>query len=59
MYLTHQQRIFRLRMRIFTNRQKFEELRNLQQYAKCRACIRQVRHLRKQLAQLEAKGVVT
>jgi len=59
MYLTHQQRVFRLRVRVFTNRQKFDELQKLGEVAKCRACIRRDRHLRKQLAHLENKRAVT
>ena len=53
MILTHEQRIFRLRIRIQKNRLKFDELAKSGQTAKWRACVRVDRYLRKQLATLE------
>ena len=55
MYLTIEQRIQRLRLRMFQNRQKFDELAKLGQEAKCRACIHRDRRLHKQLADLESQ----
>jgi hypothetical protein len=56
MYLTTDQRILRIRMRMYKIRQKFDALANLGLTAKCRECIRQDRYLRKQLAKLEAES---
>jgi len=56
MNLTIEQRIHRLRMRMYKNRQKFDELEKLGQEAKCRACIRQDRNLQKKLIALENEG---
>jgi hypothetical protein len=58
MYLTTEQRIQRIKLRMFKNRKKFDELANSKLSAKCRACIRTDRYLRRQLTQLEEESRV-
>jgi hypothetical protein len=53
MYLTIEQRIQRLKMRMYKNRQKFDEFAKLGETAKCRARIRWDRQFQKQLKRLE------
>ena len=53
MPFTLEHRIQLLRMRMFRNRQKFDELTKLGETAKCRACIYRDRQLHKLLAKLE------
>jgi hypothetical protein len=53
MFLTIEQRIQRLKMRMYKNRQKFDELAKLGETAKCRARIRWDRQFQKQLRSLE------
>jgi hypothetical protein len=52
-FLTPHERIFRLRLQISANRQRFEELRKSGKYDQCRACIRRDRFLRKRLERME------
>jgi hypothetical protein len=56
MRLSHEERILRLKMRISANRRKFDELKAAGEIAKCRACIRQDRYLRKKLKAFENEG---